>query len=245
MKTKALRDRFAYLFFRAQKLKDFYFNESIHASGFAISDKKNLVQFLPLKKDKECLVSYYSEYGLNLTGLKKYDFLNLSSLSALRDIKSILNMEQLPKCNLQDKKTFNLLNNCLLTGIPQLDTISFHGLINKFKIKSFSDLVLILALNRPGAKQNIDLIHYRKNQSSKEQFNSSTLNQILNETYGFIVFEEQISQLLAFVFDYSFAEAEIQRRELLHLTADKAENFKQNFFQQTQKKLTQLESKKL
>jgi len=107
LKTKALQTKFPYLFKSAEKIKDFYFNNSLHASGFVISEnkKKSLTQLLPLQQDKEYLISYYSEKDLNLLGLKKYDFLNLSSLGTLREIKEILGKEQLPKCNLQDKNT--------------------------------------------------------------------------------------------------------------------------------------------
>ncbi|CAJ0747043.1 24897_t:CDS:10 [Entrophospora sp. SA101] len=179
LKTKALQAKFPFLFNWAKKIKDFYFNSSLHASGFAISEnkKKSLTQLLPLQQNKDCLVSYYSEKDLNLLGLKKYDFLNLTSLGTLREIKEILGKEQLPKY-----------------------------------------LVLILALNRPGARKNIEVIREKKLKGQKAIFSSPVLNQILAETYGSLVFEEQISQIFAFVFDCSFAEAEIYRRNLTEIS---------------------------
>ncbi|KLL03892.1 MAG: DNA polymerase III subunit alpha [Mycoplasmataceae bacterium CE_OT135] len=220
LKTKALQAKFPFLFTLAEKIKDFYFNSSLHASGFAISEnkKKPLTQLLPLQQSKDCLISYYSEKELNLLGLKKYDFLNLTSLGTLREIKEILGKEQLPKCNLQDKNTWKLLNNGLVSGIPQLDTVSFRELISYFQPQTFADLVLILALNRPGARKNIEVIQERKLKNQKEIFSSPVLNQILAETYGSLVFEEQISQIFAFVFDCSFAEAEIYRRNLTEIS---------------------------
>ena len=78
--------------------------------------------------------------------------------------------------------------------------------------------MLVLALNRPGARNNIERIWEQKLKNQMEAFSSSELNQILVETYGSIVFEEQISQILAFVFDCSFAEAETYREKLKTLS---------------------------
>jgi len=102
----------------------------------------------------------------------------------------------------------------LVSGIPQLDTISFRELIGYLQPQTFTDLVLILALNRPGARKNIEIIRERKLKNQREIFSSPKINQILAETYGSLVFEEQISQIFAFVFECSFAEAEIYRRNL-------------------------------
>ena len=102
----------------------------------------------------------------------------------------------------------------MVSGIFQLDTFSFRELISYFPPQTFLDLVLILALNRPGARNNIESIFEQRLKKQKTNFSSPELNQILTETYGSIVFEEQISQILAFVFDCSFAEAEIYRRHL-------------------------------
>jgi len=93
------------LFEVAEKLSSLYFNSSLHASGIVISEKKPLNQLIPLKQEKGHLVSYYSEKELNLLGLKKYDFLNLTSLGDLREIKEALGKKSLPRCNFQDKTT--------------------------------------------------------------------------------------------------------------------------------------------
>ncbi|RHZ36986.1 PHP domain-containing protein [endosymbiont GvMRE of Glomus versiforme] len=220
LKTKALQTKFSTLFALAGKIKSFYFNSSLHASGFVISEnkKKPLTQLLPLQPDKDCLISYYSEKELNFLGLKKYDFLNLTSLGTLQEIKKILGEEQLPKCNLRDKNAWKLLSNGLVSGIPQLDTVSFRELINYFQPQTFADLVLILALNRPGARKNIEIIREQKLKNQRETFSSPELNQILSETYGSLVFEEQISQIFTFIFNCSFAEGEIYRRNLTDIS---------------------------
>ena len=105
LKIQALRSKFPSLFKVVEKINNLYVNSSLHASGIVISEKKPLNQLLPLKQEKDHLVSYYSEKDLNLVGLKKYDFLNLTSLGDLREIKEVLGKKALPRCNLQDKST--------------------------------------------------------------------------------------------------------------------------------------------
>jgi DNA polymerase III alpha subunit len=100
-----LRSKFSSLFKVVEKINDLYINSSLHASGIVISEKKPLNQLLPLKQEKDYLVSYYSEKDLNLMGLKKYDFLSLTSLGDLREIKEVLGKKNLPKCNFRDKAT--------------------------------------------------------------------------------------------------------------------------------------------
>lgn len=90
-----------------------------------------------------------------------------------------------------------MLKNNLVSGLPQLDTDSFRELIACLQPEKFADLVLILALNRPGARKNSQIIRERKLGKSFPQLASPKLNQILAETYGSLVFEEQISQILA------------------------------------------------
>jgi DNA polymerase-3 subunit alpha len=145
----------------------------------------------------------------------------LTSLENLSEIKNILQKKQLPKCNLRDKNTWKLLNNGLVVGIPQLDTISFRELISFLQPQKFTDLVLILALNRPGARKNAETIRnlkwtqQKQNLSTQMWYTNLTLNQIFAETYGSLIFEEQVSQILSFIFDCSFAEAEVYRRSLV------------------------------
>ena len=111
----------------------------------------------------------------------------------------------------------------MVAGIPQLDTIPFRELIGSFQPQNFADLVLILALNRPGARKNAETIlslkrtQLKKNLSNQAWYANSLLDQVFVETYGLLVFEEQVSQIFSLVFNCSFAEAEVYRRNLMTL----------------------------
>lgn len=245
LKTDFFQSKYKFLFNMASRIKDLFFNSSIHPSGIIISEKEPLTKLIPLEKKKDFLISYYSEEDFSWLGLKKYDFLSLDSLRVLSEVKRVLQKKNLPKCNFQDKETWKLINNCLVTDVPQLDTISFRNLITKFQPHNFNELVLLLALNRPGARQNVEMIWERRTKNQNKAFSSPILNQILGESYGFIVFEEQVSQILTFVFDYSFAEAEIQRRSLSKVKSEELEVIQNNFLEKAKEKITSNERKKV
>jgi len=126
----------------------------------------------------------------------------------------------------------------LLTGVFQLDTISARELLFAFCPKSFSELNLFLALNRPGIPPSIkkEFIRGKKNNEKESLFVTPKIKEILNETYGFIIFEEQISQVIALVYDCSFAEAEVKRRNLPKKPLEK------DFLIQAKAKMTFLEA---
>ncbi|MCE8162817.1 MAG: PHP domain-containing protein [Candidatus Moeniiplasma glomeromycotorum] len=208
----------------AVKIKDLYYATGVHPSGVAIATKRSLSQLLiPVKKDENFLFSFYEESKLALLGLKKYDFLSLAeslalpSLDFIKEVKDILKIK-LPdyqEINLHDEKTRQLLGNFLLAGVFQLDTPIARQLFLVFRPKTLSELTVFLALNRPGMRGKIAKeIIQKKNRHEKVPLVTPKLKQILDESYGFIIFEEQISQILALVYDCSFAEAEIKRREL-------------------------------
>jgi len=240
--------KFSLIFKLAEKLQDLFFNSGIHPAGIVISEKTLSIS-VPLKKEKDFLVSFYSEEELALLGLKKYDFLSLTeSLSLISKTQGLLNVS-LPsyqEVNLQDLPTWHLLNNSLLTGIFQLDTFSSHSLWKNFRAENFADLILFLALNRPGARINAEIIcQQRQAKKNVNNFISAEIKEILQSTYGFIVFEEQVSQIWAFCTNCSFAEAEIKRRELFHAETEKKEKLKKEFLEKSQGKITAEESEKL
>lgn len=230
----------------AMKIKDLYWGVGIHPSGVVIAERPLTQWLVPIKKEEKWLLSFYEESKLALLGLKKYDFLSLAetlelpSLDFIKEVKDVLKIK-LPsyhEINFQDEKTYHLLSNFLLTGVFQLDTPAARKLFLTFRPKTLSELIIFLALNRPGMRRKIAKeIVQKKNHSTEDSLNTPWLKQILAESYGFIIFEEQISQIFTFVYNCSFAEAEIKRRELVEKGLNK------DFFLAAKKKLTLVESK--
>ncbi|CAG8574802.1 5337_t:CDS:2 [Ambispora gerdemannii] len=179
------------LFQLTGKIQNLYYDTGIHPAGVIISES-SLTGSVPLKSEKDCLLTLFEEDKLAQLGLKKYDFLN---------------------------------------------TPSARILFNRFCPQNFTELVLFLALNRPGTKKKVEEISQKKITKGKIVFTSSVIKEILTESYGHIIFEEQISQIFVHVYDCSFAEAEIKRRELTKKGLEK------DFLNQAQKVMTLLESK--
>jgi len=110
-------------------------------------------------------------------------------------------------------------------------------LFNKFRPQNFAELILFLALNRPGTKKKVEEISQKKIAKSSSIFTSSAIKAILSETYDSIIFEEQISQIFSLVYDCSFADAEIKRREL------KEKGLEKDFLGKAGGKMSSYESK--
>ncbi|CAG8611086.1 4115_t:CDS:2, partial [Ambispora gerdemannii] len=214
LKLQRWQNSYPNLFELTGKIRDLYYDTGIHPAGVIISEN-SLAGSVPLKLEKDYLLALFEEDKLAKLGLKKYDFLSLrETLGFIRE----------------------LLNNFLLTGIFQLDTPSARVLFNRFRPQNFSELVIFLALNRPGTKKKVEEISQKENAKANISFSSPALKEILTETYGHIIFEEQISQIFALVYDFSFAEAEVKRRELTKKGLEK------DFFEKVKKITTLTES---
>ena len=172
------------LFQLTSKIQHLYYDTGIHPAGVIISES-SLTGSVPLKSEKDCLLTLFEEDKLAQLGLKKYDFLSLrETLGFIREAREILaiNLPNYREINLSDPKTWELLENFLLTGIFQLDTPSARVLFNKFRPQNFAELVLFLSLNRPGTKKKVEEISQKKNTKTKTTFASPVIREILTET---------------------------------------------------------------
>jgi DNA polymerase-3 subunit alpha len=240
-KLKLQRWQTAYpiLFKLAGKIHNLHYDIGIHPAGVVISPN-SLVGLVPLRAEKDHLLTLFEEDKLAELGFKKYDFLSLrETLGFIREARSILpaSLPEYQEISLTDQKTWDGLKNFLLTGIFQLDTPSARTLFNRFRPQNFADLALFLSLNRPGTKKKVEEISQNKNTPAKNGWVSPAIREILAETCGHIIFEEQISQILALVHGCSFAEAEVKRRELPE------KGLAQDFLTKAQKKMTLTEGK--
>jgi DNA polymerase III subunit alpha len=216
-----IKERYRPFFDFAKKICNFNIGTSTHASGLIISNK-NLSDVVPIKIDNEFQICLHQNEYLSNLGFKKYDFLSLTeSLGFINYLKKkhVKNIPDYRNINLNDERTWNLLNTNLLTGIFQIDTPSFKGLISKFKPRTFFDLVLLISMNRPGSNKNIENIIQKRNLERKfkiKLFSSciNKLNEILDETLGNIIFEEQVTQIFSYCLSVSFSEGEILRKKL-------------------------------
>ena len=216
----------------ASKLYGLKRHTSVHAAGVVISSE-NLKDIVPVIKNENELVVGLTKDNLEENGLLKMDFLGLKNLSVIKEIVNVIKEDNknfdLNNVPLDDVKTYRLLSSGNTKGIFQFETSGMTNLLTKLKPTSFSDLLVAIALFRPGPMDNIDLYIKNKNHPNQIKYPHDSLKGILKETNGIIIYQEQIMQILQFMADYSFAEADNIRRAMSKKKEEIILNEKENF----------------
>ena len=191
---------------------------STHAAGVVISSRE-LDDVIPVCiNGGELLTGVTMEYLEDL-GLLKMDFLALRNLTIIQNVLELIEKETGKKINLSeipldDKVTLNVFKSVDTEGIFQYESSGMKNFLSKLKPDNFSDLVAAVALFRPGPMQNIDSFIRRKEGKEQVIYPDSSLENILKDTYGIMIYQEQIMQVLVKMANYSFAEADNIRRAM-------------------------------
>lgn len=188
-------------------------NTSTHAAGVVISST-NLDEIIPIHFENDTLITGVTMDYLESIGLLKMDFLALKNLTTIKNILDEVGKDALKNIDLNDKAVLNLFCAGKTEGIFQFETNLMRNLIRKLKPSSFNDLVASLALGRPGALEEADLYIARKNGEKEITYIHKDLEPILKNTYGIILYQEQIIVILGKIGGYSLAEADIIRRAI-------------------------------
>ncbi|KKK38343.1 DNA polymerase III DnaE [Mesobacillus campisalis] len=205
------------LFETALKLEGLPRHTSTHAAGVVISEQP-LANLVPVQAGSgEILLTQYSMEHLEETGLLKMDFLGLRNLTLIENILSSIRRKTGRKLNIQeippnDEKTFELLGKGDTSGVFQLESEGMRKVLVRLKPSRFEDIVAVNALYRPGPMENIPLFIDRKHGRSPIQYPHPDLREILENTYGVIVYQEQIMQIASKLAGFSLGEADLLRR---------------------------------
>lgn len=192
------------------KLEGIKRQTSIHAAGVVIASK-DLDSYVPIINNEDIdLVGYQMDY-LEELGLLKMDFLSVDNLTFIDNLTNKLgiNVKDIP---FDDKETFKVFNTANTDGIFQFESSGIKEVLKKFNMTSFNDVVALNALYRPGPMDNIDSYIRRKEGKEKIDYIDPSLEKILKETYGIIVYQEQIMMIASTMASYSMAEADLLRR---------------------------------
>ena len=191
---------------------------STHAAGVVIAPG-DLTDYVPLYRSSQGdVTSQYDMKGLEELGLLKLDFLGLRNLTVIDNtIKLIqdkgekVNIEKIP---LDDPKVYKLFAKGLTTGVFQFESSGMREFLKKLKPTAIEDLIAMNALYRPGPMKNIDDFISRKAGKKKIKYSHPSMEPILEETYGIIVYQEQVMQIAHEIAGFSLAEADIMRRAM-------------------------------
>ncbi|MSO91715.1 MAG: DNA polymerase III subunit alpha [Acetobacteraceae bacterium] len=202
----------------ALQLEGLYRHASTHAAGVVIGDRP-LIELVPLYRDprSEFLVTQYSMKQVEQAGLVKFDFLGLTTLTILqRAVKflSELNIHvDLEKLPLDDAKSYDMLTRGDAGGVFQLEGQGMRDVLRQMRPDRFEDLIAAVALYRPGPMANIP-DYCRRKHGEKWQPPHPELMEILSETYGIMVYQEQVMQIAQKMGGYSLGSADLLRRAM-------------------------------
>ena len=221
-RLQAERDRdplIARAFQIAQKLEGLHRHASTHAAGVVIGDRP-LSELVPLYRDPKSLlpVTQYNMKWVEPAGLVKFDFLGLTTLTILdRAVKLVrqrgveLDLANLP---LDDAKTYEMLARGETVGVFQVESAGMRRALIDMRPDRFEDLIVLVALYRPGPMANIPTYCARKLGHEATDYLHPKLQPILQATYGIITYQEQVQQIARDLAGYSLGKADILRRAM-------------------------------
>ena len=217
----------------ALKLEGFPRHTSSHAAGIVMS-RVDLDEVVPLTVgDNMYLTSYSMEYLEDL-GLLKMDFLGLKNLTIIANILTDIKNQtgtaiDFSKIPLDDKETIKIFEEANTSGIFQFESTGMRNFLRRLKPNSFEDIFAAIALFRPGAAINIDSYIRRKHGEEKIEYLDPSLESITKNTYGILVYQEQIMQVARLYANYTYGEADILRRAMSKKKIDLLKNEEEKF----------------
>jgi len=209
----------AQLFDISLKLEGLYNHASTHAAGVVIGDRP-LAELVALYRDphSDMSVTQFNMKWVEQAGLVKFDFLGLKTLTVLAKAVELLAARDididLAKIPLDDTTTFDMLSRGDTTGVFQLESTGMRDVLRKLKPDVFEDIIAVVALYRPGPMDNIPSFIDRKNGREEISYMHPVLEPILDETYGIMIYQEQVMQAAQEMAGYSLGGADLLRRAM-------------------------------
>ena len=203
----------------AMGLEGLYRHASTHAAGLVIGDRA-LDELVPLYRDprSEIPVTQFSMKYVEQAGLVKFDFLGLKTLTVLAtaceliaDSGDRIDLSGIP---LDDPKTFDLLSRAETVGVFQLESSGMRDALRKLRPDRFEDIIAVVALYRPGPMDNIPSFIARKHGEEPIDILHPSIEEILKETYGIMIYQEQVMQIAQVLAGYSLGGADLLRRAM-------------------------------
>ena len=202
----------------ALKLEGLTRNVGIHAAGVVIGDR-NLDEHVPLTRGNEGeVVTQFDMGAITEVGLLKMDFLGLKNLTVIQDAVGHIKVHTpdfvIDDVPLDDQATFDILNRGETMGVFQLESGGMVETCRKYQIEKIDDIIDLLALYRPGAMQFIDQMIEVKKGRNKPFFEHPLLEQVSGNTYGVMIYQEQVQNAAKLLAGYSLGGADLLRRAM-------------------------------
>jgi DNA polymerase-3 subunit alpha len=202
-----------------QRLEGLYRHASTHAAGVVIADRP-LIDLVPLYRDPRAQLpaTQFNMKWAEAAGLVKFDFLGLKTLTVIETARRLIARRGIEidpaTLPLDDPATYALLQKGDTVGVFQLEGQGMRDALRKLKPDRFEDIIAIVALYRPGPMDNIDTYVNRKHGREQIETLHPMIAPILDETYGVIIYQEQVMQIAQVLSGFSLGEADLLRRAM-------------------------------
>ena len=203
----------------AMKLEGLYRNASTHAAGVVIGDRP-LVELVPLYRDPDATLpaTQFNMKMVEIAGLVKFDFLGLKTLDVLQQTVELLTKRgltlDLATLPLDDAKTYALLSKGDTTGVFQLESAGMRDVLRRLRPNRFEEIIALVALYRPGPMDNIPKFIKCKKGEEQVDYLHPLLKPILEDTFGIMIYQEQVMQAAQILAGYSLGAADLLRRAM-------------------------------
>ncbi len=205
----------------SEKLEGLYRHASTHAAGMVIGDRP-LDELVPLYRDPKSNfpITQFNWKLVEAAGLVKFDFLGLKTLTVLETAVKLIERGRGIKLDLaklpivDDKASYELLARADTVGVFQLESTGMRESLKRLKPDRFEDIIAMVALYRPGPMDNIPTYINRKHGDEPIEYPHPMIEPILKETYGVIIYQEQVIQIAQVMGGYSLGQADLLRRAM-------------------------------
>ncbi|MCL2389039.1 MAG: DNA polymerase III subunit alpha, partial [Elusimicrobia bacterium] len=233
--------RIAELISTSQKLEGLKRHTGVHAAGMVIANE-SITNYSPLSKgSRDIITTQYDGDVLPALGLLKVDFLGLRTLTIIDDAVNLIKLSK-PDFNinsipLDDPKAFELLCNALTLGVFQLESKGMRELMHKLKPSSIEDVIALIALYRPGpmGAGMLDIFVNRKHGKIKIAYDHPLQEPILKDTYGVILYQEQVMKMATALAGFTPGDADVLRKAMGKKIPEEMEKLREKFVEGARK----------
>ncbi|MCI1944511.1 DNA polymerase III subunit alpha [Clostridium luticellarii] len=217
----------------ARSLEGLPRHTSTHAAGVVIASKP-LVSYVPLQKNEDNVVTQFTMNTLEELGLLKMDFLGLRTLTVLRDTVDMVKKDKgreidLDSIDYDDEAIYSMIGQGKTTGVFQLESPGMTSFMKELNPDSLEDIIAGISLYRPGPMSEIPKYIKNKNNTDKIEYITPQLQHILSVTYGCMVYQEQVMQIVRDLAGYSMGRSDLVRRAMSkkkhHVMEEERHNF--------------------
>ncbi len=216
----------------AMKIEGMPRNDTVHAAGVVISGVP-VTDLVPVKTNDDAVVTQYTATALESLGLLKMDFLGLRNLTIIKHASEAIKLNNpqfdINEISVSDKETYEMMSQGETTGVFQFESSGMRSVLSRLKPECLEDLIAVISLYRPGPSESIPRYIKNKHNPKNITYKHPLLADILDVTYGCMVYQEQVMEICRKLAGYSYGRADIVRRAMAKKKHDVMEKERQSF----------------